>query len=173
MIPPLDQVVVDDGRFKRLDLAPIRSSASWKSHAVRQEWARANKTVLIGYIRAWIGNAMDVRSQEQEDRGIPHKYVKYTDQYARISYDLLYGGPDHSVMKDAEIDLAGIQEVVNAIADQGDIRPPIPQSQKFVDASYWRGNQVPDLNRTGDGSRIWAVMNRCGSAVAPAYFPCG
>jgi ABC-type nitrate/sulfonate/bicarbonate transport system substrate-binding protein len=141
MVPPLDQVVVDDGKFKRLDYsANTIKRFTWKSHAIREDWARANRATLVGYIRAWVRGTrwMFDPANKEEALRLLTKYIKYTDQYARISYDLLYGGPNASVVRDAEIDLAGLQEVINAVADQGDIRPPVPQSQKFVDASYWQ-----------------------------------
>jgi ABC-type nitrate/sulfonate/bicarbonate transport system substrate-binding protein len=139
MIPPLDQIVVDDGRFKRLDYsAKTISRFTWKAQATRQEWAKANRAVLVRYMRAWIKGTRWMRDPANKEEALKllTKHIRYTDQYARISYDLLYS-ENGSVARDAAIDFPGLQEVVNSVVAQGDLPPPAPDAKKYVDTSYW------------------------------------
>ena len=41
-----------------------------------------------------------------------------------------------TVAKDGKIDFIGLQNLIDAIAEQGDIGPPVPKAAKYVDTTY-------------------------------------
>jgi hypothetical protein len=49
----------------------------------------------------------------------------------------LYFEPDQGVLpKQAEIDLAGLKQVVAFMGEGGAIKPPLPTPERFVDLQY-------------------------------------
>jgi hypothetical protein len=64
------------------------------------------------------------------------KVLRIDERYARTSYELSYGAKG-TVAKDGEIDIVGLQELVNVVAGLGDIRPPVPKAEKYIEPSYW------------------------------------
>jgi hypothetical protein len=54
-----------------------------------------------------------------------------------LQYDTYFASKAVTVAKDGEVDLVGLQEIINAIAEQGDVGPPIPKAEKYLDLSYW------------------------------------
>lgn len=138
LAPPVDQRIIDEGGYKRLDVSSKAvTHYAWKSQAVREDWARANKTALVSYIRGWVKGTRwmyDPNNKEEAVR-IMTKVLKIDERYARTSYELSYGAKG-TVSKDGEIDVIGLQELVNVVAAQGDIRPPVPKAEKYIDPVY-------------------------------------
>ncbi|HEX9465417.1 MAG TPA: ABC transporter substrate-binding protein [Alphaproteobacteria bacterium] len=138
--PPIDQRVIDDeGGLARLD---VTSSAithyAWQTQTVKESWAVKNRATLVGYIRAWMKATRwlyDPANKEEAIR-ILMRELKLEDRYARTAYEM-YFGPTLTIAKDGEIDLIGIQELLNGLVEQGDMRAPTPPPQKYVNLSYW------------------------------------
>jgi ABC-type nitrate/sulfonate/bicarbonate transport system substrate-binding protein len=140
MIPPFDQRMVDEEGFKRLDVSTsVVTHYAWLSQAVRQDWARANKASLVGFIRCWIKGTRWLYDPKNKDAAIRilSKELKIEDRFAQIAYDTYFASRTVTVAKDGEVDLVGLQEIINAVADQGDIGPPTPKAQNYIDLSYW------------------------------------
>jgi ABC-type nitrate/sulfonate/bicarbonate transport system substrate-binding protein len=140
MIPPFDQRMVDEEGLKRLDVSTsVVTHYAWLSQAVRQDWARSNKAALIGFIRCWIKGTRWLYEPKNKDAAIRilSKELKIENRFAQIAYDTYFASKAVTVAKDGEVDLVGLQEIINAIAEQGDVGPPIPKAEKYLDLSYW------------------------------------
>jgi ABC-type nitrate/sulfonate/bicarbonate transport system substrate-binding protein len=140
IIPPFDQRLVDEEGFKRLDVSTsVVTHYAWLSQAVRQDWARANKASLVGFIRCWIKGTRWLYDPKNKDAAIRllAKELKIENRFAQIAYDAYFASKTVTVAKDGEVDLVGLQEIINAVAEQGDIGPPTPKAQKYLDLSYW------------------------------------
>jgi len=65
-----------------------------------------------------------------------------TDQIARQTL-ALYFEPEIGVLPEhAEIDLAGLTQVIAFMTETGAIKPPLPQPERFVDLQYLRAAGV-------------------------------
>jgi ABC-type nitrate/sulfonate/bicarbonate transport system substrate-binding protein len=140
MIPPFDQRMVDEEGFKRLDVSTsVVTHYAWLSQAVRQDWARGNRAQLIGFIRCWMKGTRWLYDPKNKDAAIRilSKELKIENRFAKIAYDTYFGSKTVTVAKDGEVDVVGLQEIINAIAEQGDVGPPIPKAEKYLDLSYW------------------------------------
>jgi NitT/TauT family transport system substrate-binding protein len=140
MIPPFDQRMIDEEGFKRLDVSTsVVTHYAWLSHAVRQDWARSNKATLVGFIRGWVQGTRWLYDPNNKDSAIRilSRELKIEDRFARIAYDTYFAAKTETVAKDGGVDLVGLQEIINAIAEQGDIGPPVPQAAKYLDLTYW------------------------------------
>ena len=139
LIPPYDSVVVAEG-YKRLDVSTSTvTHYTWLAHAVREDWARANKATLVGFIRAWIKGTRWVYDPKNKEAAIRilMRELKIEDRFARIAYELYFESKTETVAKDGKIDLVGLQNLIDAIAEQGDIGPPVPKAAKYIDNTYW------------------------------------
>jgi ABC-type nitrate/sulfonate/bicarbonate transport system substrate-binding protein len=92
--PPIDQRILDEGGFRRLDLSTdVIARYAWGAEAVREDWARDHKPTLLAYMRAWIKSSRwlhDPKNKEDVIR-ILARETKTEDRYARAMYDLYYG----------------------------------------------------------------------------------
>lgn len=136
--PPIDQRVIDEGGFKRLDISTnVVKHYAWHSQTVRGDWAKANKPVLVGYIRAWIKGTRWLHDPANKEAvvKIMVRELKTEDRYARTSYEMFFG-PTASVAKDAAVDFAGYEALLKDMIAQGQMSGP-PAPQKYIDTAYW------------------------------------
>jgi ABC-type nitrate/sulfonate/bicarbonate transport system substrate-binding protein len=140
LTPPSDQRILDEGGFERLDLSSsVLSHYAWQSSTVREDWARANKPVLVGYIRAWIKGSRWLRDPKNEAATleIMARELRLPEIYARSLYDRYYGPQALGVTPDGVLDVAGYQALLKDLADQGQIAAPPSPPDRYVDTSYW------------------------------------
>ena len=138
--PPNDQLIVDEGGFKRLDRSTdVIPHYAWGAEAVREEWAAANAPRLIAYIRAWIKGFRFLHDPSNREAVIQllGREAKINEHYARRIYELYFGPDAIPVEKDGKPDLVGYQVMLNDMVDRGLINPPPPSPEKFVDQTYW------------------------------------
>ena len=141
LFPPLDQRFVDEEKFKRLDVtSSVIKNYAWKNFAVRDDWAKANKPIIVEFIKCWMKGArwlFDPANAEVAVRSIA-KETKISEVYAQTAYKDSYRGERPSVRKDGEVDPVGLQIVIDGIVEQGDL-PASPGlvAAKFVDTSFW------------------------------------
>jgi ABC-type nitrate/sulfonate/bicarbonate transport system substrate-binding protein len=139
LVPPYDSVVIGEG-YKRLDLSTntIRHY-TWLAQAAPEGWARANKSTLIGFIKAWIKGtrfAYDAKNKPEVIR-ILMKELQLNEELATSAWQMYYGSSTEIVAKDGAIDLVGLQNLIDAVGSQGDLgSPPYPKAITSVDDSY-------------------------------------
>jgi ABC-type nitrate/sulfonate/bicarbonate transport system substrate-binding protein len=137
--PPTDQRVLDEAEFKRLDLSTnVVPRYAWGGEAIREDWARSNKPALLAYMRAWIRASRFLRDpgNKEEVIGILAKEAKMEDRYARAMYEL-YVETSPVPVRDGQIDLEGYKHLLKDMTDLGQIGPPAPPADKYIDQSYW------------------------------------
>lgn len=140
LIPPIDQRVVDEG-YKRLDVTSnVIERYNWLSHAVKEDWARANRPTMLAFIRGWVRATRWVYDPTNKSESIRllEKELKLENRYARPLYEMYFESKNIIIAKDGEMDMAGLQAVIDAMAEQGDLKPPLPRPDKYVDLTYWR-----------------------------------
>lgn len=136
MIPPFDQRVVDEG-YRRLDVSSnVVTQYTWFSYAVREDWARANRATLVAFMRAWVRATRWVYAPGNEEEAIQilGRAMKLEDRYARGVYEMYLRAKNWA--RDGEVDLVGLQAVMSAMADQGDLARPFPKPEKYLDLIY-------------------------------------
>lgn len=140
VFPPFDQRLVDEG-YKRLDVTTnVIDRYAWGAHAVREEWAKANRSTLHAFIRAWARATRWVYDPTNKGESIKMlaKELKLEERYARQVFEMYYESKNVMVAKDGELDMAGFQAAIDVMVEQGDLKPPIPRPEKYLDLSYWR-----------------------------------
>jgi ABC-type nitrate/sulfonate/bicarbonate transport system substrate-binding protein len=112
--------------------------------AVRRSWGEANKDALVRYVRGLAsafrfmrapGNREEVVKTIQDTTGSNEEIARDTLK--------LYFDPDCGVFpKQGELDLKGLGQVIQFMAETGDLKPPLPPAERFVDLQYLRAAGV-------------------------------
>jgi ABC-type nitrate/sulfonate/bicarbonate transport system substrate-binding protein len=140
LTPPVDQKVLDDGGYRRLDLSTnVVTRYAWGGEAVREDWATSNKPALLAYMRAWIKANRWLHDPANKEHAIRilARETKIDVQTATQWYDIYFGPEALPVAKDGKLDPVGYQALLNDMTDQGQIGPPAPTPEKYLDTSYW------------------------------------
>jgi ABC-type nitrate/sulfonate/bicarbonate transport system substrate-binding protein len=106
--------------------------------AVRRSFAQTHREELLRYLRALRAAFHFIRDPANRRRVaaiIAETNGISTELAAKVL--ALYFEPDRKVLpQDGEIDMAGMRQVIAMMAEAGQISPPLPQPETFVDLQY-------------------------------------
>jgi ABC-type nitrate/sulfonate/bicarbonate transport system substrate-binding protein len=108
--------------------------------AVRRSWGEANKDALVRYIRGLAAAFRFMRDPANREDVV--KIILDTtgssDEIARQTL-ALYFEPDRGVFpKQGELDIKGLGQVIQFMGETGDLKPPLPSAERFVNLQYLR-----------------------------------
>jgi ABC-type nitrate/sulfonate/bicarbonate transport system substrate-binding protein len=141
---PEDFLAVGHG-FRRLGLSTEAvGSFQFQVVAARRSFAQANKDAVVRFVRA-LGAAFRFIRDGANRGAVATAIGELTgasDEIARQTL-ALYFEPDQGVMpKRAEINLAGLAQVIAFMGESGIVKPPLPAPARFVDLQYLRAAGV-------------------------------
>ena len=108
--------------------------------AVRRSLAERNKDALVRYVRGLAAafRFMRAPANREEVVTIIQDTTGSSEEIARQTL-ALYFEPDRGVFpKQGELDLKGLGQVIQFMAETGDLKPPLPPAERFVDLQYLR-----------------------------------
>ncbi len=108
--------------------------------AARKSWAEKNKDALVRYVRGLGASFRFMRDSANREEVIK-MVVDTTGSSEAIARQTLslYFDPDRGVVpKQAEIDMEGFNQVIQVMAEAGEVKPPMPAVERFVDLQYLR-----------------------------------
>ena len=108
--------------------------------AVRRSWASANRDSLVRYVRALAAafRLMREPANREEVMKIILDTTGSSEEIARQTL-ALYFEPERGVFpKQGELDLKGLDQVIQFMGETGDLKPPLPSAERFVDLQYLR-----------------------------------
>ena len=106
--------------------------------AVRRSWAEKNKDALVRYVRALAAAFRYMREPGNRDE-VVRMVIDITGSSEEIARQTLalYFDPDRGVVpKQGEIDVKGFAQVIQVMAEAGELTPPLPQAERFIDLQY-------------------------------------
>jgi ABC-type nitrate/sulfonate/bicarbonate transport system substrate-binding protein len=106
--------------------------------AVRRSWGEKNKDALVRYVRAVSAAYRFMREPSGRDE-IVRLVVETTGSSEEIARETLalYFDPDRGVVpKQGEIDVKGFAQVIQVMAESGELAPPLPRAERFIDLQY-------------------------------------
>lgn len=106
--------------------------------AVRRSWAEKNKDSLVRYARALASAYRFMREPASRDEVVRVVFdtTGSSEDIARQTL-ALYFDPDRGVVpKQGEIDVKGFAQVIQVMAEAGELAPPLPQAERFIDLQY-------------------------------------
>jgi len=107
---------------------------------VRRSWGEANKDALVRYVQGFASAFRFMRDPETRDELI--KTIVDTtgssEEIARQTVSLYFEPDRGAVPKQGELDLKGLGQVIQFMSETGDLQPPLPSPERFVDLQYLR-----------------------------------
>jgi ABC-type nitrate/sulfonate/bicarbonate transport system substrate-binding protein len=141
---PDDFLAIAQG-FRRLGLSTDAvGSFQFEVVAARRVWAAANRDTVVRFVRA-LGAAYRFIRDGANRAEVVKATVALTGAQEDVAQQTLalYFEPEKGVMpKQAEIDLAGLAQVIAFMGEGGTIKPPLPAPDRFVDLQYLRAAGV-------------------------------
>jgi len=135
---PEDFLLLEEG-YRRLGVSTeAMSNFQFIVGAVRRSWASQNKDALVRYARALASSYGYMRAAQNRDE-VVRLIVETTGTSERIARQTLglYFDPERGVFpKAGEIDVKGFDEVLRVMAEAGELKPPIPRAERFIDLQY-------------------------------------
>jgi len=108
--------------------------------AARRSWAAANPDTVVRYVRA-LAAAFGIIRDPKRRGSVVKTIVDTTGVPAAIAERTLalYFEPGRNVLpRQGEIKLAGLAQVIAFMGEAGQIKPPLPAPERFVDLQYLR-----------------------------------
>ena len=135
---PEDFVLMKQG-YRRLGVSTdAMSNFQFVVSAVRRGWGEKNKDALVRYTRALATAYRYMRDPAQRDEvvRIVLDTTGSSEEIARQTLSL-YFEPDRGVVpKQGEIDVQGFAEVIRVMGEAGELKPPLPPVERFIDLQY-------------------------------------
>ena len=106
--------------------------------AVRRSWGEKNKDALVRYARALASSYRYMREPANRDE-VVRVVVDTTGSSEEIARQTLalYFEPERGVVpKQGEIDVKGFAQVIELMAEAGELKPPLPPVDRFIDLQY-------------------------------------
>ncbi len=135
---PEDFVLLKDG-FRRLGVSTdAMANFQFIVSATRRSWATQNGDALVRYARALGASFRSMREPANRDE-VVRIIVDTTGSSEDIARQTLslYFDPDRGVVpKQGEIDIKGFNEVIRVMGEAGELKPPLPPAERFIDLRY-------------------------------------
>jgi ABC-type nitrate/sulfonate/bicarbonate transport system substrate-binding protein len=108
--------------------------------AVRKAWGEKNKDALVRYVRGLASSYRFMRDPNNRDEVVRMAVEVTGSPEAIVRQTLaLYFDPDRGVVpKQAELDVKGMGQVIQFMAEAGELKPPLPPPERFIDLQYLR-----------------------------------
>lgn len=130
----------EDSGYKILAHTPqFVPDFQFTGYNVSEKWASGHQAAVVAFLRGldkavqWLYEP----ANKQEAVKILAPALKTQNTAAlEKSWDLYFGGQGKIIPKNGEPNVAGTQVVIQAMADDGELKAPLPKPQDFIDLSY-------------------------------------
>lgn len=141
---PDDFIAMQKG-YRRLGMSTeAMANFVFTVSAVRRSWAEKNKEIVVRYVRALASACRYMRAPGNRD-DIVAISVEKTGTSPEIARQVLslYFEPDRGVFpKEAELDVKGVNQVVQFMKESGELKGAVPEVEQFADLQFLRAAGV-------------------------------
>jgi len=112
--------------------------------AVRKSWGEKNQEALVCYVRGLASAFRFMRNSANRDEVVrmTAETTGSPEEIARQTLSL-YFEPDRGVVpKQGELDVKGLGQVIQFMAEAGELKPPLPAPERFVDLQYLKAAEL-------------------------------
>jgi len=135
---PEDLNLIKKG-YRRLGVSTdAMSNFQFIVSAVRRSWGEKNKDALVRYVRALASSYRFMRDPAVRDEvvRIILDTTGSSEEIARQTLSLYFEPERGVVPKQGEIDVKGFNEVIKVMAEAGELKPPLPAVERFIDLQF-------------------------------------
>ena len=137
---PEDLLLMQQG-YRRLGISnDVMPNFQFIVSAARRSWAEANKDLVVRYVRGLASAYRFMRQPANRDE-VVRVVIETTGSSEEIARQTLalYFEPERGVFpQEAELDMKGLEQVIRFMAEAGELKPPLPSPERFVDLQYLR-----------------------------------
>ena len=141
---PEDFLLVKQG-YQRLGVSTDAvPSFLFTVSAVRKSWGEKNQEALVRYVRGLASAFRFMRNSANRDEVVrmTAETTGSPEEIARQTLSL-YFEPDRGVVpKQGELDIKGLGQVIQFMAEAGELKPPLPAPERFVDLQYLKAAEL-------------------------------
>jgi len=135
---PEDFVLMKEG-YRRLGVSTdAMTNFQFIVSATRRSWAEKNKDAVVRYARSLASSFRFIREPANRDE-VVRMMIDTTGSSEEIARQTLslYFEPERGVVpKQGEIDIKGFNEVIRVMGEAGELKPPLPAADRFIDLQY-------------------------------------
>ena len=135
---PEDLVLLKEG-YQRLGVSTDAvPNFLFTVSAIKKSWGEKNRDALVRYVRGLASAFRFMRDPMTRD-DVVRMAIDTTGSSEEIIRQTLalYFEPDRGVVpKQAELDVKGLGQVIQFMAEAGELKPPLPMPDRFVDLQY-------------------------------------
>lgn len=138
MVPqPFDFRGADEGLVVLGYSTEVLSDYQFIAYTARQAWTREQPEVVVRLLRAlrkadrWLYDPANAQAAAR----VYAEASRENEEYARRTYDLIYQQL-RAMAPDASLSLSGLQAVIELMAEQGRLTPPLPSPATYVDTRF-------------------------------------
>lgn len=135
---PEDILFQRKGFTKLGDSGEVIPELQFNVIAARKDWAAAHKDIMVRLARAFAATYRFMADSKNRD-AVVAIMAETTNAPAEVAREILafYYEPYRGVMpKQAEISMPGMAKVIELLGQTGDLKPPLPPAERFVDLQY-------------------------------------
>ncbi|HEY7061077.1 MAG TPA: ABC transporter substrate-binding protein [Chloroflexota bacterium] len=135
---PTDVQAVSEG-MQRIGFAPDVIELAFSSLVTRRDWAADNHDVLVRFLVALRDGARWLYQPEHRARAVEilAQDANITPEIADGTYEVMVSRVP-ALTREGEIDRQRFANWFDLLVESGDLTPPLPSLDKYVDESYWR-----------------------------------
>ena len=131
---PLSFIAVEQGFSNLGDAYKLMPDYQLSAIGVREGWAQKNRGVVLRYLKALVSTYQWLHDNREEAIKILPGITKLDRKYIFKSWETYT--QTQIWPRNGEVNLKGVQAVLNLIAEEGVLKKPLPKPEDIVDSSY-------------------------------------
>ena len=131
---PLSIMAVEQGLSNLGDAYKLMPDYQLSAIGVREGWAQKNRGIVIRYLKALLSTYRWLHDNREEAIKILPGITKLDPKYIAKSWETYT--QTQIWPRNGEVNLKGVQTVLNLIAEEGALKKPLPKPEDIVDSSY-------------------------------------
>lgn len=131
---PLSIMAVEQGLSNLGDAYKLMPDYQLSGIGVHESWAQKNRGVVVRYLKALVSTYRWLHDNREEAIKILPGITKLDPKYIAKSWETYT--ETQIWPRNGEVNLKGVQTVFNLIAEEGQLKKPLPKPEDIVDSSY-------------------------------------
>jgi len=131
---PLSIMAVEQGLRNLGDAYKLTPDYQLSGIGVREGWAQKNRGVVVRYLKALVSTYRWLHDNREEAIKLLPAITKLDPKYIAKSWETYT--QTQIWPRNGEVNLKGVQTVLNLIAQEGQLKQPLPTPEDIVDSSY-------------------------------------
>jgi NitT/TauT family transport system substrate-binding protein len=131
---PLSIMAVEQGLNDLGDAYKLMPDYQLSAIGVREGWAQKNHSVVVRYLKALVSTYRWLHDNREEAIKILPRITKLDPKYITASWETYT--QNQIWPRDGQVNLKGVQTVLNLIAEEGMLKKPLPKPEDIVDSSF-------------------------------------